>query len=543
MVKTSKSLAWLLALSLLLPGCAPGQQATPQPTPKPHIAETDKGTDPATFHLHVLSINDLHGQIDITRNVNGKPVGRADYLTAYLKQRINSYADKLVVHAGDAVGASSPTSALLNDEPTINILNTVGFDAATIGNHEFDHGVDAMMRLIHGGNSAKTGSFPGANFPYVCANVVSRSTGQLILPPYLIKKVKNVPIGIIGVILQDTPSITMPANVASVRFLDEATAINKYAAELKQKGVKAIIVLAHVAGSSALDGGNPNGPIVDIAKQIDPEVDVIMAGHNHAYLNSMVNNKLLVQAYSYGTDFADVDLVIDHRTRDIVQKSATVIPTYQDQIKPDPVATALINDASKKAGAIINQVIGTAAATLTGSQNPSGESTLGDLIADSQRAATGTQFAFMNPGGIRADMNQGPVTWGNLYTIQPFGNQLMTMTLTGSEVRTLLNQQWQNGGQTMLQISGLKYTWDSTRPEGDRVVDILLPNGDKIDPNANYSVTVNSFLASGGDKFTLLLRGTNRVTGPVDLDAMVNYIKSLNQPFNQGIDGRVLKIQ
>jgi 5'-nucleotidase len=542
MYRTSKLMGLLLTSFLLLPGCTPNQQATPLKE-RPRIAETNRGTAPGTFHVHLLSINDLHGQIDVTRTVNGKQAGRADYLAAYLKQRMNSYKDKIVVHVGDAVGASAPTSALLHDEPTINILNSIGFEAGTLGNHQFDHGVDEMMRLIQGGNIAKTGAFHGAKFPYVCANVVTRSTEQLILPPYLIKKVEGVPIGIIGIALADTPSITMPNNVASVKFLDETATINKYTAELKKKGVKAIVVLAHIPGTSAQDGGNPNGQIVDMAGAIDPEVDVILAAHNHTYLNSTVNNKLLVQAYSYGTHFADVDLVVDHRTKDIVQKSAAVIPTYQDGIQPDPTVSRIITDAQQKAGPILNQVIGTAAADLTGVQNTSGESTLGDLIADAQRAATGTQFAFMNPGGIRADLHQGTVTWGNLFTIQPFNNQLITMTLTGNQVRTLLNQQWQNGGQTMLQIAGLTYTWNSNRPEGDRVVDITLPNGSAIDPNGNYSVTVNSFLATGGDKFSILVDGTNRVTGPVDLDALVNYVKSLHQPFNQGIEGRAHKIQ
>jgi 5'-nucleotidase len=546
MKKATPLLALLLSLAVCLPGCTSVPKADPKAAPNntgPKIAGTDKGKDPGTFHAHLLSINDFHGQIDVTRKVNGRNVGRADYLAAYLKQRIASYPDKIVVHAGDAVGASAPTSALLHDEPTINILNSIGFDAGTIGNHEFDHGVDEMMRQIHGGNTAQTGSFKGANFPYVCANVVTRATGHLILPPYIIKKVRGVPVGIIGVVLKDTPTIAMPRNVASVNFLDEATTINKYVKELKGKGVKAIVVLAHNPGTSAPDGGNPNGQVVDIAHAVDPEVDVILAGHSHQYLNSFVDRKLLVQAYSFGTYFADVDLVLDHKTKDIVQKTAAIIPTYQDGIQPDPMAASIISQAQQQAGPVLNQMIGTAQTDITASQNVHGESALGNLIADSHRAATGTQLAFMNPGGIRSDIHQGPVTWGNLYTVQPFNNDLMTMNLTGSQIRALLNQQWQGGSKKMLQISGMRYTWDSTRPEGDRVVDMVLPNGAAIAPGTTYSVTVNAFLASGGDGFTTLLQGTNRVIGPVDLDACVNYIKGMTQPFGQGIEGRIQMAQ
>ncbi|NNV05934.1 bifunctional UDP-sugar hydrolase/5'-nucleotidase [Geobacillus sp. C56-T2] len=505
-----------------------------------------KGEPPASSHRYIevqlLGINDFHGQLNVTRKVGGREVGRADYLAAYLKQREAENKNTLLVHAGDAVGASPPVSALLQDEPTIEVLNKLGFDVGTLGNHEFDEGVAEMLRLIHGGYHPATGDFAGADFPYVSANVIDKETKQPILPPYVIKRVNGMPIGFIGVTLTDTPSIVTPSGVAGVEFIDEATAINKAVRELKKKRVETIVVLAHNPGASNPDGTNASGEIVDIAKTVDDEVDVIFAGHNHAYLNAVVDGKLLVQSYAYGTAFSDVDLKIDPRTKDVVAKKAEIVTTYHDGITPDPEIRALVEKYEAKVAPLVNQVVGTAAETITDEQNASGESALGNLIADAQRAAMNTDFAFMNPGGIRADIEQGEVTWGELYNVQPFNNQLVKMTLTGAQIRELLNQQWQPTKTRMLQISGLRYTWSASRPAGNKVVDIQLPDGTPLNPNGEYTVTVNSFLADGGDGFTVLTQGTNREVGPVDLDALVSYIRGLAQPFSARIEGRINRL-
>lgn len=508
----------------------------------PGVPENNDNYQHRYIDVQLLGINDLHGQLDVTRKVGGKDVGRADYLAAYLKQyEAKNPKNTLLVHAGDAVGASAPTSSLLQDEPTIQILNELGFDVGTLGNHEFDHGVKEMKRLIYGGINPKTGAdFEGANFPYVDANVVDEKTGQPILPPYVVKKVNGMPIGFIGVTLSETPTIVAPSGVAGVKFTDEAEAINKYAAELKQQGVHAIVVLAHNPGTSKNDGTNAAGELVDIANKVDSDVDVIFGGHNHAYMNATVNGKLLVQSYSYGTAFSDVDLQIDPRTKDIVSKKAEIVTTYHDGITPDPTIKAMIEKAQAKVAPIVNQVIGTAAADITSVQNPSGESALGDLIADGMQKAMNTDFAFMNPGGIRADLPAGQVTWGTLYTIQPFNNDLVKMTLTGAQIKQLLEQQW--GSKTrMLQIAGLKYEYDSTRTNGNRIVKVTKADGTPLDMAANYTVTVNSFMAEGGDEYYVLKEGTNREVGPVDIDALVNFVKTLPNPFNYEIQNRVTK--
>ncbi|MEH7094992.1 bifunctional 2',3'-cyclic-nucleotide 2'-phosphodiesterase/3'-nucleotidase [Neobacillus vireti] len=498
-------------------------------------------------HVQLLGINDLHGQLDYKTTVAGKPAGGIEYLAGYLKEReATNPSNTLMVQAGDAVGASRPVSALLQDEPTIRILNELGFDVGTIGNHEFDEGVTEMLRLINGGAHPKTvekyGPFEGADFPYVAANVVKEDTNQLILPPYVVKEVDGVKVGFIGVVTTETPSIVTPSGVAGVKFTDESEAINKYTAELKAKGIKAIVVLAHDPGTSATDGSNPTGKVVEIAKAVDDEVDVIFGAHDHKYLNSTVDGKLLVQSYSYGTAFSDVDLTIDPVTQDIVEKKAEIITTFQDAAHLDAKIKAEMDQYQADVAPITNQVVGNAEAPISRTTNEAGEAPLGNLIADGMKAATGTDFAFMNIGGIRDDIKDaGDITWGELFAIQPFGNDIVTENITGEQVRTLLNQQFAADRNRIMQISGLKYTWSNNLPLGKKVIDIYLPDGTKIDPNGTYSVTVNNFMADGGDGFVVLKQGTNRVTRMSDLDAFVNYIKSFNgKPVTAKIEGRIL---
>ncbi|MBS4174701.1 5'-nucleotidase C-terminal domain-containing protein [Bacillus sp. FJAT-49736] len=522
-----------LATLLTLPFSSVDAAAKNTPVKKAH---------PHPIEVQILGINDLHGQLDVTRTVGSRNVGRADVLAAYLKQKKAQVKDTLLVTSGDAVGASAPVSALFQDEPTLNILNALHFDVGTLGNHEFDHGVKEMMRQIYGGTNPTTGEyFKGLNFPYVCANVIDKKTKKPLLPPYVIKKVHGIDIGFIGVDTTETPSITMPANVKDVEFTDETEAVNKYAKELKKKGVKTIIVLAHDPGNSDYDGKNATGKVIDMAKNMDPEVDVVFGGHNHAYINTKVAGKRVVQAYSYGTAFAEVHIWIDPRTKDVVKDSAEIVTTYQDSITPDPQIKAMIDKDEERVAPLINQVLGTTTAALTGKQNESGESNLGDLITDAQRDITQAQIAITNPGGIRADINSGEITWGELYTVQPFGNTMITMDLTGDQIRKALNQQWRDDGSSkMLQISGMKYTWDSTKT--DKIVSLTLEDGTPIEPNQIYTVAMNNFLASGGDGFTEFANGKNQVNGPVDLDALVDYVKKQTGPITMEIQNRIVKV-
>ncbi|MEH7378475.1 bifunctional metallophosphatase/5'-nucleotidase [Neobacillus drentensis] len=514
---------------------------------RPETVNPKKGKPPAAnnrfIQVQLLGINDLHGQLNVKRKVNGKPAGRVDYLAAYLKQREAENKNTLLVEDGDMVGASPPISALLQDEPTIEILNKLGFDIGTVGNHEFDEGLTELMRLIKGGTHPKTGNFAGSNFPWIVANVVNEKTGKTILPPYQVIKVNGMPIGFIGVVTTETPTLVVPSGVAGLKFTDEVEAINQNVAELKKQGVKSIVVLAHNPGTSGPNGENPKGQLVDIANRVDDEVDIIFGGHNHAYMNTTIDNKLVVQSYSYGTAFSDVDLEIDPKTKDIVSKRAEIVTTFQEGIEPDPEIKKMIEGYEAKIEPIVNRVVGSSSESLTAKQNENGESVLGDFIADAQRKALNTELAFMNPGGIRADIDPGDITWGEIYTVQPFNNDLVKMSMTGQQIRELLNQQWGATKTNMLQISGLSYTWDPNKPAGQRVVSIKLPDGTEMVHNKSYSVTANIFLSGGGDGFTVFTQANNKEVGPVDLDALVNFSKAQPKPFTYGIQNRIQRVQ
>lgn len=475
-------------------------------------------------HVQVLSVNDLHGQLNITGELHRHKAGRADYLAAYLRERKRTNPNTLIVHTGDMVGGSPPVSALFQDEPTIETLNKMNFDIGILGNHEFDKGIDEMYRLLNGGYHEKTGYFAGASFPYICANAIDLATGDLLLPPYIIKHINDIPIGFIGVVTKDTPYLTSPQNVTSVMFLDEVQTINHYVQELKQQGVHSIIILAHNPGKTT--GPITTGEVPQIAEAIDDEVDVIVGAHNHSYMNDTVDGKLLVEAYSYGLAFADIDLVIDPITKDIIKKGADIIPTFHKNMIPDVHIQHLIQNYENQTAAVTETVIGTIDEDITRKKHSNGESKLGRLLADAQRTAMNSTISFVNSGSIRGNLFAGTVTWGTLFTIQPFGNTLVKMNMSGKDIRKVLNEQWKTG-LNILQVSGLRYTWDSSKPYYDRIQSLSLEDGTPIEDEMLYSITVNSFLANGGDHFSTFLKGSERIEGMTDLEAIVQYIPLL----------------
>jgi 2',3'-cyclic-nucleotide 2'-phosphodiesterase (5'-nucleotidase family)/predicted AlkP superfamily phosphohydrolase/phosphomutase len=537
------------------------------------VFEILKGGD-RYLDAHLLGINDLHGNLTGAAQIYTDPysgfrgaAGGASVLARYLLERKRAHPDTtLLVHSGDMVGASPPESGLLQDEPTIRVLNQIGFDVGTPGNHEFDEGLEELLRLVNGGPSQfpPGSTFEGMDFPLISSNIVDADTKEPIFPPYLIKRIKGVPVAFLGATTITTPTVVEQGAVDGLEFLDEATAVNSYVPELKAKGVEAMVLLIHEGGTQdRFPFGTISPRISDVTGALDPEVDVVMSGHSHTALNSRVDGRLVVQASSFGRAFEDVRITLDRKTRDVAADSADLqgVWTYNPPdiadpahaVAGDPAVQAIVDDAVEQVAPLVNRVVNVAATDLSaardGGANAAGESPLGNLIADAQRANMGTQFAFMNPGGIRGRIQAGEVTWGELFAVQPFANDLVKMDLTGAQVWTLLGQQFQTPSNRILEISGLHYRYHLTSPTTG-VIDAVFvgPPGDDSTPVPNdasvtYTVTVNSFLAGGGDGFTVLRDGTNRVVGPVDLDALVEYVEGLPTPFTSQIEGRIVLTQ
>lgn len=431
---------------------------------------------PSTLLIKILGINDFHGQISAGRFLNDEPVGGAAVLASYLKQAQYGMEDRTLISIiGDQVGASPPASGLLHDEPTILFTNSLANEfcstqdrmnpqcniVATVGNHEFDNGQQAMMELIYGREFPPTDSwiplayYPGAVYPYISANIVDAQTQTPRFPPYTIKLVHGIPIAFIGALLKDAADIMFPKNAEGIKFLDEATAINQYIPEIKAKGAKIIIVLIHEGGSQTpYEGNTPSdaavaGEIKSIVHHLSNDVDVVMCGHTHQFLNAYIPNRhgkkiLVTQANSYSASFAEVNLEIDINSKKIQKKYARIITTYANRwpgTMPDEPTQQLVKLAEDKVAPIVNSYLGTSQTPLLRKQNKEGESNLGNLVADAYRTIMGTDIGLTNLHGLRDDINPGVITWGNVFSVLPFSNDVVSITLTGDDMYDLLEQQ------------------------------------------------------------------------------------------------------
>jgi 5'-nucleotidase len=546
-----------LVLAVLALPAAVGAQSDPPGKGKGNAKTTE---------IQILGLNDFHGNLEPPTGSGGRiggtePGGNAggvEFLATHVRTLRATNPNTLFVSAGDLIGATPLISALFHDEPSIEAFNLMGLDFNGVGNHEFDEGVDELLRMQDGGCHPVDGCidgdpFAGADFQFLAANVKYKSTGETIFPPYAIRQFPGVKVAIIGMTLEGTPSIVSPSGISHVNFLDEAETVNTLVRELK-KNVETIIVLLHEGGS--VTGGlnpttinqcnNPTGALPPIVQAMDDEVDVVVTGHTNWAVNCVIDGKIVTGAASAGRLVTDIDLTVSRATKDVIAASVNNRIVTRDVARA-PDLTALVAKYKGLSAPFANRVIGRITADITRTGNAAGESALGDVIADAQLAATappelgGAVMSFMNPGGIRADFTfsqisggeqPGQVTYGEAFTVQPFGNSLVTMTLTGAQIETMLEQQWfvNSAGATITNIlqvsSGFTYSYNPAAPIGSRIdpASIRL-NGTMIDPAGQYRVTVNSFLAEGGDNFFVLAppNGTNRLGGDVDLDALEKY--------------------
>ncbi len=518
---------------------------------------SQNGLDARSVDVQLLAINDFHGNLEPPSGSSARVLteagalegnGGVEYLATHIKDLREGHKYTLTVSAGDNIGASPLLSGYFHDEPTIEALNALGLDIASVGNHEFDEGYQELLRMQNGGCHPTDGcqdgdGFGGADFQYLSANVFYEGTNQTVFPAYQIEKVGGVRIGFIGLTLEGTPGIVTPAGVAGLEFRDEAETINALVPQLQAQHVESIVILLHEGGfqsSSAFPNtcNGLNGAVVDIVNNLNPAVDVVISGHTHQQYNCEMNGMLLTSAASFGRLVTDIELKIDRATKDVVSASADNVIVTRD-VPADPAETAIIAKYASIVDVVRNEVIGSITEDLVRAQTVD-ESPLGNAIADAQLAATtgfGAQLAVMNPGGIRADLlceagESSPcdVTFGEVFSVQPFQNDLVTLTLTGAQIDDLLEQQFNNPGageNRFLSVSsGFSYSYDPAGAQGDKVIDSsIMLNGVMIDPLADYRLTGNSFLTSGtGDGFTVFALARDRVIGPVDSNAFVDWI-------------------
>ena len=528
-----------------------------------------------TVDLQLLAFNDYHGHVEATTpgSINDQPAGGSEYLSTMLSQLREGNRHSLTVAAGDLIGGSPAFSGLFHDEPAVESLNALGLDVSSVGNHEFDEGVEELQRMQRGGCHPVDGCYfvddpyEGADFKWLAANVVNETNNRTPLPPYWIKRVGGIRVGFIGMTLEATDTLVAAAGIEGWDFRDEAETANALVPRLKRRGVEAIVVLLHEGGSQTPPPGEVDacegisGPIVDINNNLDPEIDAIITGHTHLPYNCQLPDpagtpRIVTSAYSYGRIVTEVNLVLDRRTRDVNRSASTATNHIVDQatLAPDPALTEIINKWQPLADDAGGTPIGSITDTITRGGDPTGsdrgvESAASNLVADAQQWSTsfnGAEVAFMNPGGVRSDLTfpesdgegDGVVTYGEAFTFQPFGNTLLTFPMTGAQITSVLEEQCQPAGSSRpilhLGVSdGFTYDLSTTVVAGactSVMVSNVQLNGTPIDPTATYVVTANSFLADGGDNFTTF--GTidpgTRIDGGNDLEALSNYLAAFS---------------
>jgi 5'-nucleotidase len=561
---------------------------------------SDSQPDPP-FAVKIIAINDYHGNLQTPgtfgQNLNvpsaQRPaVGGAEYLSAYIAKAKAANPLNVVVTAGDNIGASPLISALFSDEPAVETLNRMGVEFSSVGNHEFDKGSAELLRLQKGGCKVTNGAtdpgsckgasagtpvpFEGAKFHWLSANVIQNSTGQPLLPAFGVKQFKNVKVAFIGMTLKDTPSIVTPTGVAGLTFKDEAQTVNDLVPTLKSQGINAIVVLVHQGGFqtgtlsdiNGCDGNLAGSDIANIVAKLDDAVDIVVSGHTHAaYMCQLPNSKgrliPVTSTPAFGRTVSEIDIMLDPSTNDV--RSVTgitnkLVSRADTTITPDANVLAVVNGYNTLIAPLANQVIGSITKDLPASSSDTACNVpAGDLIADGMLAATqdpalgGAVIAFMNRGGVRgsgfiyagssAGEGDGNVTYGEAFTVQPFGNSLVTMTLTQQNIRDVLEEQFAGCGaqlttatKIMLTSAGFKYTWDGSKTCGSRIVAATLTSGGTTEtlvsggvvsnPTKTYRVTMNNFMATGGDGFGTFLKGTSVLGGAQDIDSLVAYMRA-----------------
>lgn len=510
----------------------------------------------------IAAVNDFHGNLQSTPLTYADPsapggkvtlkAGGINALSSAIAELRRNDPQLLLIGAGDMVGGSPPISAMWADEPTLQAFNLLGLKFSAVGNHELDHGKDELLRQIHGGCVSTRPdracqydtNYSGTRFPYLAANLMDSETRAPLLPSYVIEQAHGAKIAFVGAVLRDVSHYVSAASMNGLYTIDEADAINAQLPALRKQGVDAVVAVIHQGGTTTerfdkTDCSELSGDIVEVAKRLDPQIQVVVTAHTHQGYLCRLGDKYITQGASYGRLLTQLTLSVDpvaHRLLGVKARNIVVDPQRYDTPVAEIARLQAEIEARSKAQ-LSRPIAHMAARELHRTLNPAGESALGNLVADSQLAATrqsGAQVAFTNMGGLRSDLilepGQDQVSYAQVASLLPFNNTLNVLTLTGEQLKALLEQQWQDtafGFYPLQPSASLSYRWDADRPKGQRIIaDSLRIDGEPVLATRKYRISVNSFMADGGDNFSVLKQASERQdTGIIDLQALIDYLQ------------------
>ena len=486
--------------------------------------------------LTLLEVTDFHGALlgGAKDRATQRPVGSAAALAGWItRERAKNPTRTLLLDGGDWMQGTA-ISNLNFGRPVIALMNRLGVDASTTGNHEFDWSVDTLEARRR-----------EANFPTLGANWINKSDGKRAtnVAPWAILERDGLRIGVIGLLTDETASVTLPKNVAAYRFPAGGPIARALIDSVRAAGADVVVIVGHLPGS-ADSTGTVKGELADVARTVaGPDGAIaVLGGHSHNRVSGVVDGVPVIISGALGATLGRIDLVIDRATtRPIAEETRRqLMTTFADEVPPDPAIAAFVDSVNQKLLPITSRLLGTTKVAFTRSR--AGESPLGNWVTDVMRQAVGADFAFQNPGGLRADLDAGDVTMGEIYEVMPFDNQIATVTLTGAQVIDLL----ENGVSptTCVQLSGLTLIFDPNRPRGERVLEARLPDGKRIDLAAKYKVATNDFMAQGGDGFTMIAKGEDlALPGILVRDALVADMERRGkamQPLGAPTPGRIV---
>lgn len=504
--------------------------------PAPAVFATP--ADAAVVSIDVVTINDFHGRIE----ADGRSAGAA-VVAGAVQQFRGQNPNTIFAGAGDLIGASTFTSFIQDDNPTIDALNAAGLDVSATGNHEFDQGWDDLNNRVQ----------PRADWEYIASNVFLSDTGEYALAPSWVTEFEGVKVGFVGAVVEGLKGMVNPDRVAELEVRGITESVNTAARALNDGDdsngeADVVILLVHEGASGTqLEAITPDSRLGEIVSGVTPDVDAIVSAHTHLAYNHVIDGRPVVSSGQYGENLGLMKLKVDASSKELISITNEIKPLMNEGVPlyaEVPEVTAIVSAAAAAAEELGSRNIGKITADFNRAvqsdgkaENRGGESTIGNFTADVLAWSAGADLALINPGALRANLmfagngttdSDGDVSYREAAMVQPFANSIQTVDLTGAQLKQVFEEQWQPAGSSRsflkLGVSkGVQVTYDPTAAQGSHVT-LITVDGTPIDQAASYTVAANAFLAEGGDQFDTMGLGANRTdTGRTDLQSMVDW--------------------